>query len=72
MEDRMKFTHPKTGKTISALAFDALPQTYHDFQNWEWIKKAKLLPRVETFWWRIFCNAIQTFIFLRRLQGRIL
>ncbi|XP_028549415.1 uncharacterized protein LOC114579344 [Dendrobium catenatum] len=36
---------------------------------WKWIKKIKLIPRIENFWWRIYHGAVPTFEFLlkRRL-----
>ncbi|KAL0906116.1 hypothetical protein M5K25_024581 [Dendrobium thyrsiflorum] len=70
LEGRMELIHQNSGKSISAMATAALVCDQSGFQNWDWLKKAKLIPRVETFWWRILNNAIPTnhFLSYRRLH----
>ncbi|KAL0915985.1 hypothetical protein M5K25_013459 [Dendrobium thyrsiflorum] len=64
-EDQLKLLSQNSRKSITALSFEASLE----HKEWNWIKKAKLNPRVEVFWWRLFNNAIPTFHFLsnRRL-----
>ncbi|KAL0925589.1 hypothetical protein M5K25_003944 [Dendrobium thyrsiflorum] len=70
-EDYMELIHQNSGCSISSLAYKASVIESFDRFYWNYLKKAKLRPRVEVFWCRIFNNAIPTFQFLyqRRIQG---
>ncbi|KAI0524516.1 hypothetical protein KFK09_003889 [Dendrobium nobile] len=58
------------GKSISALLFENSVILNATNQMWSWVKKGKLNPKVETFWWRVFHIALPTYTYLenRRLQ----
>jgi len=60
----------KSGKSLSSLVVEAELQNKYNRSYWKWIKKVKLMPKVEVFWWRLYSNAIPTnhFLFSRRLQ----
>lgn len=68
-EDKLELLHQISRRSIASLAADAMEQDFPLFKNWDWIKMAKLRPRVECFWWRLFHNAVPTNQFLahRRL-----
>ncbi|KAL0907753.1 hypothetical protein M5K25_022188 [Dendrobium thyrsiflorum] len=68
-EDTLELLKQESGKSITAISFEASPDHKEGPIYWNWIKKAKLKPRVEAFWWRLFNNAIPSFHFLfhRRL-----
>ncbi|KAI0493895.1 hypothetical protein KFK09_024022 [Dendrobium nobile] len=66
MELKSKFS----GKSIAALAFQALTDHNGVIAIWNWMKKLKLRPNVELFWWRLYNDAIPSndFLFIRRLS----
>ncbi|XP_020684787.2 uncharacterized protein LOC110101289 [Dendrobium catenatum] len=69
-KDQQEFIHQNSGRTVSSMAFEATVHHQIDNHYWKWTKKVMLNPRVEVLWWRMFCNAILIFQFLkyRRLQ----
>ncbi|KAL0912933.1 hypothetical protein M5K25_016355 [Dendrobium thyrsiflorum] len=68
--DEVELIHQCLGSTISALAFEASAGYSSGKLYWGWIKKLKLNPRVENFWWRLFHNAIPKFQFLMHRKLR--
>ncbi|KAI0522355.1 hypothetical protein KFK09_004734 [Dendrobium nobile] len=66
MELKTKFS----GKSIAALDFQALTDNNGRTAIWNWMKKLKLRPNVELFWWRLCNVAIPSndFLFRRRLS----
>ncbi|KAL0927836.1 hypothetical protein M5K25_002051 [Dendrobium thyrsiflorum] len=69
-KDQVELTKLVSGKSISVLAFEAEMQYPTIKLYWNWIKKIKLNPRVEVFWWRLHHNAIPTFRFLEQRRLR--
>ncbi|KAL0923155.1 hypothetical protein M5K25_007201 [Dendrobium thyrsiflorum] len=70
VEDDMEMINILSGKSISALAREAWNRGRSYEANWEGLCKAKLIPRVDVFWWRVLHNAIPTnqFLSYRKLQ----
>ncbi|XP_020700942.1 uncharacterized protein LOC110112896, partial [Dendrobium catenatum] len=58
-------------KSIAALSFEALMECNTELNHWSWMKKLKLRPRVELFWWRLYNEAVPSNAFLmkRKLRG---
>ncbi|XP_028555291.1 uncharacterized protein LOC114580808 [Dendrobium catenatum] len=69
-EDKQELIFNRSGRTISGMIAEAMQQDQPESKFAKWLKKAKLVPRVETFCWRLFKEAIPTYQFLahRRLQ----
>ncbi|KAL0922838.1 hypothetical protein M5K25_006865 [Dendrobium thyrsiflorum] len=66
--DKMEFMFQHSRKSIAALAYEEtmkrrINEDEGGFLNW--LKKLKLSPRVELFWWRLSKNAIPTNKFLK-------
>ncbi|KAL0920037.1 hypothetical protein M5K25_009143 [Dendrobium thyrsiflorum] len=62
--DKVELISFKPGKSISALIADGLAYQTDRLSCFEWLKKLKMFPHVENFWWRIFHEAIPTLKFL--------
>ncbi|KAI0500315.1 hypothetical protein KFK09_018527 [Dendrobium nobile] len=65
----MELIHKLSGKSLTALAFEAVESVSSEEKNWKWFEKSKLIPRVNLLWWRLFNKAIPTnqFLCYRRL-----
>ncbi|KAI0516092.1 hypothetical protein KFK09_008764 [Dendrobium nobile] len=59
------------GKSVTALAFEAAMVHEEEVTHWNWLKKLKLKPKIELFWWRLCKNALMsnTFLVNRRLSN---
>ncbi|KAL0927709.1 hypothetical protein M5K25_001909 [Dendrobium thyrsiflorum] len=70
-QDGLELIYKNSGRSLSSLATEAVTQNQDNRVYWKWIKKARLMPGVEVFWWRLYNNVITTFHFLycRRLQN---
>ncbi|KAI0524684.1 hypothetical protein KFK09_004066 [Dendrobium nobile] len=58
-------------KSIAALAFQAFTEHNGRSAIWNWMKKLKLRPKVELFWWRLCNDSIPSndFLFRRKLSS---
>ncbi|XP_028556870.1 uncharacterized protein LOC114581249 [Dendrobium catenatum] len=63
-DDKMELLLQGNGKSLSAMVFENSVKHNPTAYYCSWIKNAKLNPKVETFWWRIFNNALATNDFL--------
>ncbi|XP_020672260.1 uncharacterized protein LOC110092181 [Dendrobium catenatum] len=68
-EDVRELIYQGPGRSIPGM-ISGFQQQDEDWEPYYWIKKAKVIPRVQTFIWRLLKNALPTFQFLahRRLQ----
>ncbi|KAI0524577.1 hypothetical protein KFK09_003954 [Dendrobium nobile] len=68
--DKMELLLQVNGRSLSSMVFENLVNHTLSDHYWSWINKAKLNPKVETIWWRIYNNGLPTNEFLehRRLQ----
>ncbi|XP_020674415.1 uncharacterized protein LOC110093772 [Dendrobium catenatum] len=55
-----------TGKSITALAFEDAMVHMEETAEWNWMKKLKLKPKIELFWWRLCIDAIPSNSFLMK------
>ncbi|KAI0499489.1 hypothetical protein KFK09_017693 [Dendrobium nobile] len=69
-EDKQELIFNRSERTISRMIAEAWQREQPKCKFAKWWKKAKLKPRVETFCWRLFKDAIPTYKFIahRRLQ----
>ncbi|XP_020687312.1 uncharacterized protein LOC110103088 [Dendrobium catenatum] len=67
MELKFKYS----GRSIAALAFQAVTEQSEGTAHWMWMKELKLRPNIELFWWRLCNDAIPSndFLFRRRLNN---
>ncbi|XP_020692745.1 uncharacterized protein LOC110106974 [Dendrobium catenatum] len=64
--DLIELNSKFSGKSIAALAFQALYDKNGGDVIWNWMKKLKLRPKIELFWWRLYNDAIPSNDFLVR------
>ncbi|XP_020679439.1 uncharacterized protein LOC110097414 [Dendrobium catenatum] len=69
LEDFMEEIHSLYGKTIIARAYETHYRSKQDFEAVSgfnsWLKKLKMMARVEVFWWRLSRGVIPTNEFLK-------
>ncbi|KAI0496077.1 hypothetical protein KFK09_022384 [Dendrobium nobile] len=67
--DQLELQSKRSGKSISVLILEKHCGIIDEDRNWRLLKKLKLCPRVELFWWRLDNNAIPSneFVEYRRL-----
>ncbi|KAL0926249.1 hypothetical protein M5K25_002463 [Dendrobium thyrsiflorum] len=67
--DQLELLYKYSGKSISALASAKQYEDCDEVKYWTWIRKLKLRPWVELFWWRLNNNVIPSndFLMYRRL-----
>ncbi|PKU86057.1 hypothetical protein MA16_Dca001888 [Dendrobium catenatum] len=64
IEDEQELIYQFSGKTISGLITESNQLTVSNCSFPNWLKEARANPRVETFCWRLFKDAIPTLQFL--------
>ncbi|XP_028552623.1 uncharacterized protein LOC114580160 [Dendrobium catenatum] len=67
-EDQMELLYQLSSKSISAMAYAEIIKShnhYDDSKFANWLRKLKLKPKVELFWWRMSRFAIPTNEFLK-------
>ncbi|KAI0524754.1 hypothetical protein KFK09_004139 [Dendrobium nobile] len=66
--DYMELLYQHSGKSITSLAYSEVTKYHKTFEDYGfaiWLRKLKLKPRVELFWWRLSNFAIPTNEFLK-------
>ncbi|XP_020694687.1 uncharacterized protein LOC110108400 [Dendrobium catenatum] len=65
----MEIIYKFSGKSIAALISEQSFFYEEEDANWRWLKKLKLKPRVNIFWWKLIHKAIPTndFLMYRRI-----
>ncbi|KAL0922906.1 hypothetical protein M5K25_006936 [Dendrobium thyrsiflorum] len=63
-KDQLELIFKCSSRSIAALPFEKVYEDYRDDDYWCWIKKLKLRPQIELFWWHLNKNAIPSNWFL--------